>query len=411
MKYRGEEMRRKLYLICSLFCMGLVAGGCAKKPEKVVKEYLKLTFPGSNTRNSRKAYQLLSSDDKKYKSEQDYIRETKKKNILNDNVLKKYKDLFRYEILETRKKGDTTLIRVKLTKPSADDILHEMVGFAMMTAISNKNDQEKNSAMEKKLSELLRSDEIETITEEKEFIVLRENKDYRLYLNLGLPVKLQRLREDLDIMSIRAEEAFRRTDLENALRIYRTMQNMQYSDDVQKRIADLELIRKHTVMPGEKLKIGKLEFSPLSIEKRKITFDKINWHGGLPGRMVSEEEYLVLTYEVRNISEEQVFSHEEENRYKKKHLVYDNYGNTMSEFALTYDMECVEGNHYKKMSPGESRICRAVCETPLSGKSEKFLWQVKLITDNKNTSAFAYVRFTRDDIKTEGHIMAGNNVK
>ncbi|MFL5730825.1 MAG: hypothetical protein ACJ75J_15155 [Cytophagaceae bacterium] len=389
---------KTIYYSISILMVLFTLTSCKHEPEEVVEEYLDMTFLNNN---GRKAYQLLSSDDKLYKSEKEFIAETKKKNILSDNILDKYKDQFYYQIIESRKNGDTTLIKVSLTHPDADDVLHDMISFAMVSAFSKKSVEEKNQAMDQKLAELLKNKELETVTEEREFRVIREKDQYKLYLNLGLPRKMEKMRAELEKLNAQAEEELRVINFEGALTIYRKMLSLQYNEKVQQRIAEIETIKRNTVNLGEKIHAGHIIFTPKMAEVRKVTIAKTNWYGGLPHESLSYDDHFVLSYEISNKSEGQVFAHDDESKYRKEHVVHDNFGNVMTEFALDYDMEHVEGNTYRKLEPGETRMVKAVCEAPLSKTANEFLWQVKLYTDNKKSCEYIYIRFAKDEIKFE----------
>jgi hypothetical protein len=382
-----------IYIITLSF---LLFGGCTSSPDKeVVEDYLELTFLNNDGKN---AYQLLSSDDKKYKNEVDFVRETKKKNILSDNILEKYKDQFYYEILDTKKQGDTSIVKVSLTRPNADHVLQEMVSFAMVTAFTKQSSEERNEVMEKKFAELLKSKELETVTEEKEFKVIQEEEEAKIFLNLGLPKKLEKLKAELERLNTYAEEELRLINFEGALKIYKKMLSLQYNENINYKIREIENIRKHTVCIGENIQMGNILFTPKNMEVRKVSISKINWYGGLPQHELSNDEYCVLTYEIKNTSEGQVFSTEDENKYKTESLLHDNFGNIMTEFDLNYDMENVEGKMYKKLGPGECRVMKTVCEAPLSKAAGQFLWKMRLFTDNKKSVEHVYVSFEKSDI-------------
>jgi hypothetical protein len=378
--------------------MPLILSGCKNEPEEVVEEYLDMTFLNNNGKN---AYKLLSTEDQLYKSEKEFIAETKKKNILTDNILEKYKDQFYYQIIETKNAGDTTLVKVSLTRPDADNVLHEMLSFAMVSAFSKQSHEEKNAAMEEKLGELLKSKELATITEEKEFRVIKEKNRYKLFLNLGLPQKMEKMRAELEKLNGQAEEELRVINFDGAIRIYKKMLSMQYDEKILQKVQEIENIRKNTVKLNEKTYAGNLTFIPKTVEVRRVNIGKVNWYGGLPQEALSQDKYFVLSYEITNNSDGEVFAHEDENKYKKEHVVHDNFGNVMSEFELNYDVEHVEKNLYKKLEPGETRLVKAVCEAPSSKSANQFLWQVKLYTDNKKSSGYVYISFNKDEIKFE----------
>lgn len=374
----------------------LLLAGCAPKPEDAVIEYLDNTFLDNN---GKKAYKLLSSDDRKYKAEEEFISEIRRKNMFNEKILKKYRDQFAYEIVETKHLNvDTALVKVILTKPSAHNILHEMVTFAMTTSFTKMSEEEKNGIMQEQFGRIMKDSEIQVETEEREFIAVRENGAYKLYLNLGAPHKMAILEQKLKELELIAEEQERVIDYEGALKTYRSMLELQKDEYILARISEIEKIRQNTVTLGNKIQLGKLEVKPKKIEVRKINYDRKNWLDGNPDRITSEEEYFVLTFDVTNNCEGEVFGFYDESRYKKEHRVFDNYGNIMDEFTMKFDMESVEGYKHKKLPEGETAEVRAVCEAPLSRKATTYLWRIKLYTDNKKTEEFVYVTFGKGDI-------------
>jgi hypothetical protein len=388
---------RNIFKINILALIIATLTSCGSSPEETVENYLDYTFLGNN---GKKAYQLLSSDDHMYKSETEFVYETKRKNIFNEKILKKYKDQFSYEILETKPLNqDTMLVKVALRKPNTQNIIHEMISFAMTSSISQMSHEAKNDVMQEQFGKIMNSDELEIETEEKEYLIVRENGEYKIHLNLGHDKKMQLLNEQLSKMETKAEEQKRVIDFTGALKTYRSMLALHKDTYIESEIADLEKIKRNTVQLGKKISLGKLNFLPKKVEVRKVKITKKNWLDEAPKNVLSTENYLVLTFDITNNNEGEVFEFYDANRYKKEHVVYDNYGNMMDEMDLEFDVKTVEDYIHKKLAAGETMEVRAVCEAPLSKKADQFLWKVKLYTDNKKTEDFAYISFTRDQIK------------
>lgn len=387
---------RNIYKLTILALIIITLTSCGSSPEKTVENYLDYTFLDNN---GKKAYYLLSSDDHKYKSETDFVYETKRKNIFNEKILKKYKDQFSYEILETKNlNDDTVLVKVALRKPNTQNIIHEMISFAMTSSLSQMTYEAKNDVMQEQFGKIMNSDELEIETEEKEYLIVRENGEYKIHLNLGQDKKMQLLNERLSEMESQAEEQKRIIDFSGALKTYKSMLAMHKDSYIESEIADLEKIGRNTVQLGKKITLGKLNLLAKKIEVRKVKITKKNWLDEAPKNVLSTENYLVLTFDVTNNCEGEVFEFYDANRYKKEHMVYDNYGNMMDEFNLEFDMNTVEDYFHKKLPAGETMEVRAVCEAPLSKKADKFLWKIRLYTDNKKTEDYAYISFTRDQI-------------
>jgi hypothetical protein len=260
-------------------------------------------------------------------------------------------------------------------------------------------EEDKNNVMQEQFGKIMTSDELEIETEEKEYLVIRENGEYKLHLNLGKDQKLQLLNEQLSKLESIAEEQKRVINFAGALKTYQSMLALSKDSYIESEIEELQKIGKNTVALGKKITIGKLSFLPKKVEVRKVKITKKNWlNDESPKHLFSTENFLVLTFDITNNCEGEVFEFYDANRYKKEHIVYDNYGNIMDEFDLEFDMKTVEDYRHQKLPAGETLEVKAVCEAPLSKKADNFLWRVKLYTDNKRTEDYAYISFTRDQI-------------
>jgi hypothetical protein len=113
---------------------------------------------------------------------------------------------------------------------------------------------------------------------------------------------------------------------------------------------------------------------------------------------MSKEKYFVLTFLVTNQNEGEFFYLFEEGKHKRNHKVKDNFGNQMDQFIPEFDIISVEGNIEAKLLPGETRIVKAICEAPLSTKADKFIWEMRLVVDNRSTVKEAAIQFSRKDI-------------
>ncbi|MBX9852707.1 MAG: hypothetical protein K2X86_13255 [Cytophagaceae bacterium] len=386
--------------LCQLIFFTLLSGlfSCTPAPEDTVKEYLESTFLDNN---GKKAYKLLSSDDQKYKSEKDFITDIKRKNVFNEKMLNKYKEQFSYEILDVKYIGqDTALVKVSMTKPNTQNILQEMLTFAMTASLSTLSQNEKKEIIQDQFGRIMGSEDLELETEEKEFMLLKEQGEYKIFFNYGQPYKMELINQKISELEKKAEECLRVIDYQGALKTYRQMLSLKNDEFIRMKIEEIEEIQKNTVALGNSATLGNLTFSPQKIEVRKIKISRRNWLGNSPKISLSEERYLVLTFQVKNNTDGEVLEFDDERRYRKEHTVYDNYGNEMKEFDWEFDMESVEDYKSKKLGPGETREVRAVCESPLSGKAEKFLWKVKLYTDNKKTENYAYIKFNKGEISS-----------
>lgn len=380
-------------LAAGVFC-AIVAFISVNKqtPENVVKNYLEYTFLDNN---GEKAYKLLSSDDKRYISKKEFENQIKKNNVLNKNVLKEYEDFFYYEILETRNAGDTVYIDVALTKPNALNVLRDMVGYAMLTAFSTMSEDQQNQAIENKFKSIMMSKDRLTITNEKTFILVREEDQYKIFLDLGKPHKMEKIQAKLSSMEFLAEEQIRLINLEGALQTYKKMASIAPDPDIKKSLEEVEKIIQSTATPGENLVKGYLKFTPKMVktEPLKLEADK-------PSR-----QYLTLRFSVKNVSEGQVIEITDQDLKKINMInnVRDNFGNIIKGVSI---LPYGHSGSTFTLAPGELKDFMAVCEEPLSQAATTFLWELQLVTSNRGELDSFLVSFKKDQLKQEKLLLA-----
>lgn len=368
---------------------------CSPDPTKTVEQYLELTYKKNN---AKKAYRLLSKDDQKFKSEEEFILEHKRKNLFNDRLKKKYKEKFSYEIEEGDYGiGDTIRVKALLYKPNSQLALKEMLVYAMASS-SSMNDAEKDRFLEKHYENLIQQEDTELEVEQKEFTLIKENGDYKLFFNFGEPHREELLNQKIDNLNLIAEEKIRKMDYEGSKMIYKKMLALRNDETTREKLKSIDETICTQINLGQKKDIGKISVKPLRVEIKKILIEKKNWLGGDSKKEISKENYLVLTFLVSNQFEGEFFHLLEEGRYKRNYQVTDNYGNEMNPFIPDFDVLSVEENLTGKLLPGETRIVKAICEAPLSPKAEKFIWNMKLVVDNQNSTKEIAIRFNRKDI-------------
>lgn len=373
----------------------ITLSSCSDSPEKVVENYLDYTFLESEP---EKAYSLLSKEDKFYKTKDAFINWINSNDSFSEQIKEKYKAQFDYEILSTQWKGDTATVRVKLVKPAADKVLKDVVGLAMISLFSGDDDTEKKN-ITKEISSILKNKDLGKVEEEKEFLLVKEKKDYKIFLNFGLPSKMAQLKGKIEELHTKADEEFRKINFSEALNTLGQIKTLDAKD--QKaiyKIKEINRIKENTTTLDNIISAGNLHVKPISIEIRKIKIAKDPIFGVKSKSEFSKENYIVLTYLVRNTSEEEAFFHLDEDLQNTEVEVRDNFGNSFTQYLYDPGYETVEDMTFKKMAPGETRLCAAICEAPLAKKAEKFLMKLKLFKDNKQTMDSIYISFTKDEI-------------
>ncbi|WMJ71607.1 hypothetical protein RCC89_00250 [Cytophagaceae bacterium ABcell3] len=399
-------MREKATLCwnCALLLAFIFLTGCAQKPETIVEKYLEYTFLDDN---GEEAYKLLSSEDQFYEAEEVFTSKLRKENMLNKKILQKNASSFKYEIIDSKTSGDTTQVRVRLTRPNAEEILSNILSHAMVTALSPDEEDGKIEHATKKFNELLHDNAVESEIEEKEFTVIKENNKYRLYLNLGRPYKLEKIKQQVKELKKAAADHEKRLDFSRALDNYNQIKTLDADKEALKRITNIRNIKENTVELGKSRKFGHLEFTPEKIELRTINLMRMNWHLGRPVQEKSNSEYLVLTFKATNTSQDQKFCYGEKDKYYRENVVRDNIGNVLNEIGPSYDIYRVEDNDFKKLGPGESATYTVVCESPVD-VAEDYLWEIELYTDNQKNKQKAYIRFSKEDINGQEGVQLAN---
>ncbi|WP_028981402.1 hypothetical protein [Sporocytophaga myxococcoides] len=387
------EKKIQLYLYI-LFVISNIVGfsGCHRKPEDVVKNYLDLTYIESQPDD---AYELLSAEDQKIKTRDLFIREINRKNYLKKKLPKNVRKQYKYEILRTEKQADTLIVYTKLYKPDAEEIMREL-GFFMLNSISRN--EEKMPDPENALFSLMEEKPVVVTSEEKIFKVVSEKSDYKIYLNFskkksaknnstkrhGLEEKISRA-----IKEMRFEEAFYLQKMKDSV------EGVHFS----RKTSDIQDILKHTLSLGETLKMGNLEITALSAQIRPVKFLLDHTPGERSRELTSDEQYFILTCKIVNFCNQEFFCPKEKLSLKGDVSVQDNFGNQMHEITIPDGISTIDGNNYKNLSPGETRTLEFICEMPLVSQAEKYLWKIKLNTDNRNTTMNAYVLLSKNEIQ------------
>lgn len=387
------EKKIQLYLYI-LFVISNIVGfsGCHRKPEDVVKNYLDLTYIESKPDD---AYELISSEDQKLKTREVFIKEVNRKNYLKKKLPKNVRKQYKYEILRTEKKADTLVVYTKLYKPDAEEIMREL-GFFMLNSISGNEDNMPDP--ENALFSLMEEKPVVVTSEEKIFKVVSEKNDYKIYLNFSKKksakknsVKNQKLEEKIS-------KAIKELHFKEALSLLKIKDSIGGAH-ISQQASEIQNILKHTLLLRQTLKMGNLEITALSAQIRPVKFALDHTPGEKSRILTSDEQYFILTCQIVNLCNQEFFCPKEKLSLKGDISVQDNFGNHMHELTIPEGISTVDGNSYKNLSPGETRTIEFICEAPLVSQAEKYLWKIKLNTDNRNTAMNAYVLVSKNEIE------------
>lgn len=385
------EKKIQLYLYL-LFVISNIVGfsSCHRKPEDVVKKYLDLTYIETRPDD---AYELLSFEDQKIKTRDLFIREINRKNYLKKKLPKNVRKQYKYEILKTEKSADTLIVYTKLYKPDAEEIMREL-GFFMLNSISGNDG--KMPDPENALFSLMEEKPVVVTSEEKIFKVVSEKNDYKIFLNFGKKKSTKTLKNHK--LDEKITKAIKELRFEAALSLQKVKDSVE-GGRLSKQTSDLQNIMKHTITLGKTLKMGNLEITALSAEIRPVKFQLDHTPGEKPRELISDEQYFILTCKIVNLCNQEFFCPKEKLSIKGDVNVQDNFGNQMHEVVIPEGISTIDGNSYKNLRPGEVRIMEFICEMPLVLQAEKYLWKIKLNTDNRNTAMNAYVLLTEKEIQ------------
>jgi|GEM_PF-3145522 len=144
----------------------------------------------------------------------------------------------------------------------------------------------------------------------------------------------------------------------------------------------------------ESARVGGIEFTPLSIEMRKINLRRPSWTSDQVFQ--SDEKYAVLTYRLTNVTEEQAIDPS-----VLQGNMEDQFGNIHQQVA-GYQIcpQCIinEPLQARELLPGNSQNLVAVFQAPKIAKAELFIIKVSFVKDNKNLRGEVWVLLNRSDM-------------
>jgi hypothetical protein len=150
----------------------------------------------------------------------------------------------------------------------------------------------------------------------------------------------------------------------------KAFEDAQRAEDAKEKRERLERV----VKLGTTRKFGSVQITPVSLEYRRITGERGMFR---PTKFRSDETLLVLTFEVKNISEGQVFTP------SSWASVSDNFGNKLDDpFEHDFDVKIDGNENRRELKPGEkARI--VLCRKPKIETSTSYQWEVHTRANNK----------------------------
>ena len=149
-----------------------------------------------------------------------------------------------------------------------------------------------------------------------------------------------------------------------------------------------------TIQLKESSRVGGIEFTPLSVELRKINLRRPVWTSDQVFQ--SDDSYTVLTYRLTNVTEEQAIDPS-----VLQGVMEDQFGNAHQQVA-GYQIcpNCIinEPTQARELLPGNSQNLIAVFQAPKITKAELFTIKVSFVKDNKNQRGEVWLLLKRSDI-------------
>ena len=378
---------KKHYSIFVLFSV-LLIGCSSSKPEDRLLDFLN----AQKNFNNELAYSLLTEEDKNYKPYSEFNEIKGKDANLIMPLMSKLADHVKFEVLSIEDQTDTAFVLVKETAVNIDRIMKSVFGFGDMFTMMALNEKERIELIEDKLSAYIdKKEELPFNTSEKKYTLIKENGDYKVFMNYALPHKT----EELNMSIADLKKNFR---YDEALDLVNNFLSKNDSEEIRKVREYLEEMKASTTMLNTPITIGSLEFIPLTIAVQNIEYFKKSWNRTT--KKNSNEKYFVMEYKVKNISKAQVFAPRDFSSWTKYNYITDNDGNEMKVANLGYG-SYVDSNKKIKLQPGDKTTFHAVCKSPANENANHYLWTVLLRVNNqeKDYTQNIRIKFTKDEFE------------
>jgi hypothetical protein len=193
-----------LLLSPAVFLLKVERHGPANEQE-VVLQYLKALY----ARDFKQAYRLISSQDRKLKTEDIYVKEQGAFSGFTAEVARKLSDWIEVRPLEQHPDGDRMRVRLDLTLPDANAVGPWVLDWDEERL--NKLPRAEQKRMLEALQKLRRSGNLKMIRGDEEFVLVREGVGWKVFLDWAAGVRIAFDATIADGAAIEAEPAPRET--------------------------------------------------------------------------------------------------------------------------------------------------------------------------------------------------------
>jgi len=151
----------------------------AAEPVQILSRYLKAAY----ARDFKQAYRFISSQDQKLKPEKVYVSEQEPFTGFALEVARKLSEFIRVRSTQLRLDGDHARVKVALTLPDATSLSPLLLEWDedRLNALSPAERQKLISSLDK----LYRGGKMKMIEGEDDFVLIREDKTWKLLLDWG----------------------------------------------------------------------------------------------------------------------------------------------------------------------------------------------------------------------------------
>lgn len=373
------------------FSLGLVLfTSCnSNKPEETIMSFLKAK---NKDLNFEKAYDLLTTEDKSYKTLEQFDESKGSNAQMVKPIIEKLSDKVNFEIVKTELKNDTAFITVRETTPDIKRITSGIFGLGDAFKMMGMDEKERIEYFEDKLSDYIKDNkDIPMSEDENLYTLIKEDGNYKVFMNFGLPIKLEEFYGKI-------KELESKFQFEDAIKLTNNFISKNRSASAISEVNDINDKLQRVTRLNKPIIIGSLEFTPQSIEVKNVEYFVKNYRS--EEKKVSTEKYFVMTYKVKNVSKAQVFGPRDFSSFSDYNFILDESGNKMTVPDMPYGA-FIDRDTEKPIQPEEEIVFHAICKSPANENAENFLWNLQLRINNqeRDNTAFFLIRFSNKDFK------------
>jgi hypothetical protein len=379
---------KKQFIFFSLG-LALFTSCSSNTPEETIMSFLKAK---NKDLNFEKAYDFLTSEDKSYKTLQEFDESKGSNAQMVKPIIEKLSDKVSFEIFETLLRNDTVLIGVKEITPDIKKITSSIFGLGDAFKLMGMDEKERMEYFEDKLSDYIKDMKDIPISEAVNvYTLVKEDGKYKVFMNYGLPIKLGEFYSKI-------EELESKLQFEEALALTNNFISKNQSVSSIKKVKGISDKVKSVTSLNKPIIIGSLEFTPQNIEVKNVDYFEKNYRG--EQKKVTTEKYFLLTYKVKNVSKAQVFGPRNFTSFSDYNFILDDSENKMMVPDMPYGA-FIDRDVEKPLQPDQEIVFHAICKSPANENAENYLWNLQLRINNqeRDNTAFFLIRFSNKDFK------------